>query len=327
VEYTNIIIDVLRVHFCAFLSIKTADPKGHYMKKTMQAYTFLIGAHISISDGFSGAITQGESIGCTCIQIFTKSNRQWHAKPINPEDAKLFKKKWKDSTISDVIAHSSYLINIGSPDTATAKKSTQALAEELDRCAQLGITYLVLHPGSRLDASPEETLTTIARNLDIALEASDPSTVVLLETMAGQGSTVGANLEQLAAIRKQVTNKKRIGFCVDTCHIFAAGYDFTTKAHYEAFWKHFDDVLGLNHLKAIHLNDSKKEFGSRVDRHEMIGKGKIGTEAFELLCNDPRFFNVVKIVETPKDSLEDDRKNIETLKGLLSKETKKKLGM
>lgn len=294
-------------------------------KKTIHTYAFLIGAHISISDGFSEAITQGESIGCTCMQIFTKSNRQWHAKTITDEEAQRFKKTWKDSSIKDVIVHSSYLINIGSPDARTAEKSTHALIEELHRCAQLGITYLVLHPGARLEGPEEECLKRIAHNLDKALEATPTTTKILLETMAGQGSTVGATFKQLATIRDQVTHKRRVGYCLDTCHIFAAGYEFDTEKTYEALWYEFDKTLGLEHLKAIHMNDSKSERGSHVDRHESIGKGKIGTAAFKLLVNDPRFFNIIKVVETPKASLEDDRENIETLRGLLSAQTKKKL--
>lgn len=296
-------------------------------KKTLHTYTFLIGAQMSISDGFSGAITQGESIGCTCIQIFTKSNRQWHAKKIDPTDAQLFKKTWKDSSIKDVIVHSSYLINIASPEAATAKKSTDALIEELERCAQLGITYLVLHPGARLHAVENDSLLKVAEHINAALAATQSSTTILLETMAGQGSTVGDTFEQLATIRKHVKDKKRVGFCVDTCHIFAAGYDFSTKKGYDALWEKFDKVLGLKNLKAIHMNDSKGPLGSHIDRHEAIGKGKIGKEAFSFIVNDPRFFDTIKVLETPKDSLVDDQKNIETLKSLLSKETKKMLGL
>lgn len=297
---------------------------GHTMNNSKQTKKkLLLGAHVSIAGGFKNAIERGESIGCTCIQIFTKSNKQWRAKPITEKEAHAFKAAWKSSSIEDIIVHSSYLINIGSPNPTVAKKSTEALTVELKRCEQLGIKHLVLHPGAHLASDEKESLERIARNLDLVFEQTSGSTMILLETMAGQGTMLGYTFEQLAHIYNHATNKGRIGYCFDTCHAYAAGYKFDTPEHYEAMWNDFDRMLGLHKLKAFHINDSKKDRGSRVDRHEDISKGKVGKKAFELLFNDPRFFNVPKILETPKESLEDDARNMETIKLLITDATKK----
>lgn len=280
----------------------------------------LIGAHMSISDGFDGAVQAGESIGCTAIQIFTHSNRQWHAAPLKDEAIEAFKGALKNSDIRRVIAHASYLLNVGSPKKAVRDKSIKALVMELDRCQALGIPHLVLHPGSALDGSPEECIDSIASALDEACEAMPGSTMILLENMAGQGSSIGATLEQLATIRAKTTHKKRIGFCIDTCHAFAAGYNLTTEAGYKKFWKEFDQIIGMEHLKAMHLNDSKKELGSKVDRHEHIGHGQLGKITFKLIMNDPALLDIPKILETPKDAtLADDVRNLATLRELIVK--------
>lgn len=270
------------------------------------------------------AIERGESIGCTAIQIFTKSNRQWHAKPITEKEAKGFSEAWKNSSISSIIAHASYLINIGSPQASIEHKSVHALGLEMERCNQLGIPYLVLHPGSHSNTDIEECLKRISHNLD-SLFKTIPHCSILLETMAGQGTNVGNSFEQLERIIKYSKHKNRLGVCLDTCHVFAAGYDISTEKGYHLVWEQFDKIIGLNKLKAIHMNDSKQGLGSRVDRHTDIGKGKLEKETFELLCNDKRFFDVPKILETPKDSLADDKRNMETLLGLLSKKTRKLL--
>ncbi len=292
----------------------------------------LLGAHMSISGGFEKAIERGISIGCTTIQIFTKSNRQWNANPITDEQAELFRSAVKESNIDPIVTHATYLINLGASDKTIAEKSTKALIKELERCALLGIPYLVLHPGSYGRGDEEACLERIAQNLDTALETDTGRTKILLEIMAGQGSSVCYTFEQLATIRRLSHHKQRLGVCIDTCHAFAAGYDFTTPHGYKAMWDEFDKLIGLNHLYAIHINDSKKELGSRVDRHEDIGKGKIGLEAFELLFNDPRFFDVPKILETPenkqeKDIMKDYVRNMRTIGKLLSEATKKKLSI
>jgi len=280
--------------------------------------SLLLGAHMSIAGGFEKSLERGESIGCTAIQIFTKSGRQWAAKKISPKEADLFLAKLKDTPIKTVVAHASYLINIGSPDNTTAKKSINALADELDRCNILNIPYLVLHPGSRLDSDENECLQRISDNLNEAMSKTSGKTMLLLETMAGQGSSIGNTFEQLAFIRSKSEFKSRVGVCLDTCHVFAAGYDFRTPALYKQMWQDFDAIIGKNHLKAIHLNDSKKELGSNVDRHEDIGKGKIGLEGFRLLINDKTLMHIPKILETPKkNGLEEDVANIKTIKDLI----------
>ncbi len=292
---------------------------------TKKKRRLLLGAHMSIAGGLDQAIFRGESIGCTTIQIFTKSNRQWAAKKLTTVDIENFKTAQKESDISPVVAHSSYLINLGSPKKDISKKSTKALAIELQRCEELGIPYLVLHPGSCLASSEEKCIEQIAQNLDKALALAPGKTMVLLETMAGQGSIIGYTFEQIAEIIKLTSNKKRVGACLDTCHVFAAGYEFDSKKKYKAMWDNFDATIGLKKLKAIHINDSEKACGTRVDRHADIGKGKISLEAFKLLFNDPRFFDIPKLLETPKESLTDDQRNINTIKKLLTPSTKKDL--
>ena len=285
----------------------------------------LLGAHMSTEGGREKALERGASINCTAIQIFTKSNRQWLDKPITKEEGALFKKTQKECDIKYVVAHASYLINIGSPKPDVESKSITALTKELDRCDMLGIPYLVLHPGSRLTSNLRDCIEQIAAGIDIALADSKGTTMVLLETMAGQGTGVGSTFEEVAHIRRLTKHKSRVGVCLDTCHIFAAGYKFSTKATYKQTWDTFNKIIGLEHLKAIHINDSKKECGSKVDRHEEIGKGKIGLKAFELLFNDPRLFSIPKILETPKSCLADDAQNMKIIRGLLSPVTKKPL--
>lgn len=291
-------------------------------------HTLLLGAHMSIAGGFEKAIERGESIGCTTIQIFTKSNRQWRAKNIELSDANKFKQALKASSIKIVVAHATYLINLGSPNNETRDKSVNALTQELQRCDLLGIPYLILHPGSHLNADKNTCISQIAAGIDkVFAEIPNTTTKLLLETMAGQGSSVGHTFEQIAKIIQLSSSKKRLGVCLDTCHVFAAGYNFGSYEQYNAMWDLFEKTIGLNKLKTIHINDSKKECGSRVDRHENIGKGKISLEAFSLLLNDERFFDIPKILETPKDNLEDDVKNITTLKALILKKNKQLLSM
>jgi deoxyribonuclease IV len=280
--------------------------------------TVLLGAHMSIEGGFHKALERGGSIGCTAIQIFTKSNRQWHAKPITEEEALLFKKTLKKTTISYVMAHASYLINLASDKEETRNKAISALIIELERCHLLGIPHLVLHPGSHIKQGEDVGLLHIIAGINSALKDSKNKTMILLETMAGQGSSLGTTFEQLATIRKGVAQKERIGVCLDTCHIFAAGYSFRSEKEYKDLWKNFNDTIGINHLKAIHMNDSKKEYNSRVDRHEDIGKGQIGNKGFSFLMNDSALDHVPKILETPKENPEDDLRNMERLNNLIS---------
>jgi len=290
----------------------------------MSTHRLLLGAHMSIAGGIEKAFERGASIACSAIQIFTKSNRQWGAKALTQQECDAFKAAQKTTGI-DVVAHATYLINIGSPDTKVRAASIHALAIEVERCAQLGIPSLILHPGSHLGFGEQECLERIINGLDEVLEKDTSRVHILLETMAGQGSSVCSSFEHIAFILKHSRHAHRLGVCLDTCHVFAAGYDFTTPQKYKDFWHMFDTTIGGNYLKAMHVNDSKKPCGARVDRHEEIGHGHIGLEGFKLLMNDSRLFDVPKILETPKDTLPEYRHNMDVLIGLLSRDTKKKL--
>lgn len=281
----------------------------------------LLGAHMSIAGGVHNAIARGESIGCTAIQIFTKSNRQWHAAPLKAEEIQLFKEAVKNSKLidkKDIVVHAAYLINIATADKEMRAKSIDGLAKELERCEQLDIPWLVLHPGARGEADEESSVSLIAQALDEVLEKAKGHTTILLETMAGQGSSMCSTFEQIAAVLKQVQHKSRVGVCIDTCHIFAAGYDI--KDHYTAVMKKFEDVVGLDKLHAIHINDSKKGCGSRVDRHADVGEGEIGLALFKELFNDPRLAGIPKILETPEtsdDVMKDYARNMAVIRKLV----------
>lgn len=278
----------------------------------------LLGAHMSIAGGYYKAIERGHSIGCTTIQIFTQSNRQWATKKVNQEEAMLFKETASKLKIKPIISHASYLINLASSREETRAQSIHALIEEMKRCTQLGIPFVVLHPGSNNAIKKEEGLDLIVSGINRVLQSSSHlhAPMILLETMAGQGGALCSKFEDIAYILNNVPQK--LGVCVDTCHIFAAGYDIKTEDSYKKTWKQFDAIVGLENLKAIHLNDSKKECGSRVDRHEHIGKGKLGDTAFSLIMNDKNFAHIPKILETPKgDDLSNDLHNIHHLINLL----------
>ncbi len=288
--------------------------RNHGKKKDI-----LLGAHVSAANGLDKAIDRAEAINANCIQIFTKSNRQWKAKEITKETINLLLAKQKKSNVQVIVAHAAYLINLGSQNDEVVTKSIQSLAQELQRCEQLHIPFLVLHPGStRFDNDIPQSLHFIAQNINTALTESKTQHVTLLvETMAGQGKNLGYTFEQLATILQHVEQKNRIGVCFDTCHAFVAGYKFDTPENYLALWKHFDQTIGLSKLKVFHINDSKKEYKSRVDRHEHIGQGKIPQTSFQFIMQDKQFKHIPKILETPKENETDDIKNIETLKKLL----------
>lgn len=288
----------------------------------MPTTKMLLGAHVSIAGGFDQAIERGEKIGATCIQIFTKSNRQWNSKPITPQDVSDFLTAQKNSSIKQVVAHASYLINLSSATAATRDKSQGALIDELQRCEMLQIPYLVLHPGTYPTKDHNSaTLKEIAQSINHIFAAVKPKhTTLLLETMAGQGSVVGSTLQELAQILEHVHNKKHIGLCLDTCHLFAAGFNVVDKKTYQELWHAIENTCGVNIVKVIHVNDSKKECGSHVDRHEHIGHGKINPEFFRLLMNDTKLHDVAKILETPKDGDDEtrsDKENLEKLKSYL----------
>jgi deoxyribonuclease-4 len=279
----------------------------------------LLGAHTSISGGFTNAIKEGTLLDCTAIQIFTHSNRQWTVKPLSSEQIDAFLEAKSQSPIRSVIAHAGYLLNIAAADAKVRQQSLDTLIHELERCRDLEIKYLVLHPGARLTNPLNEALARVSQALNHALEAVPGNTTILLENMAGQGSVLGSTLEELALMHSNVEQRSRIGFCIDTCHAFAAGFQINTKMGYEAFLKNVDEILGLNNIHALHLNDSQKECGSRVDRHANIGEGKIGLELFSLIMNDVRLMHTSKIIETPyqENALADYAKNLEILKSLI----------
>jgi deoxyribonuclease IV len=288
------------------------------MKKSLN-HELLIGAHLSISKGLDDVFRQADELGCTTLQLFTKSGRQWHAKPLTDEEIAVFKAAHKAHNHMPLVAHASYLINIGSPDATLAHKSTAALAQELERCEQLGIHYLVLHPGSHRDTDTESCLERVAHNLTTVLKKVPGSAMILLETMAGQGSTVGSNFEELGAILKKANHNPRLGICLDTCHVFAAGYEITTPMGYVKMWHEFDAQIGRHALKVIHMNDSQKPLGSHVDRHCDIGTGAIGNAGFRLIMQDVTLAHIPKVLETPKESLDDDARNLDALRKLAEK--------
>ena len=281
----------------------------------------MFGDNMSIAGGLYKALERGGKINCRTIQIFTKNNNQWKAKKIPDKELLRFHSFYNKSRISPVVAHDSYLINLASPDPVLHRKSIDAFFIEMERCEKLGNSYLVFHPGAHVGSGEKAGLKKIAQSINLLLKKGKGFKVsLLLETTAGQGTTLGYKFDHLAEIIKMVRQKKSIGVCVDTCHIFAAGYDITTPKGYKKTFETFNKMIGLDKLKVIHLNDSRKELGSRVDRHEHIGKGFLGLKPFQFLVNDKRFVDIPKILETPKGpDLKEDVENLKVLKGLIKK--------
>ena len=278
----------------------------------------MIGAHTSISGGVSTSIDRAEKLGFTAIQIFTKNNSQWNAKPLSNMEIEHFRDRLDESHIKFIQAHDSYLINLCAKDKDLLKKSRKSFSEELERCEQLGIPYLNLHPGSHGGQGEDDGLAIIAESINIVHEKEKASNVsTMLETTAGQGTSLGYRFEHLRKIIDMVDTPERMSVCIDTAHIFAAGYDITSLKKYKQVMREFDDIVGLDLLKAFHMNDSKKELGSRVDRHEHIGKGYIGKSGFKNIMSDRKIANVPKILETPKGKRQlEDLKNIKFLLSL-----------
>ena len=279
-----------------------------------------LGAHMSIAGGFERAIERGLKVGCQTIQIFSKSNNQWQAPAITPEQAARFQQAVGDSGVGPVFAHDAYLINVGSPNPKVYGQSKDALKREVERATLLGLAFVVMHPGAHTGSGEEECLKRIAQTVAWVLDQTKGSSVrILYENAAGQGSTVGYSFEHLATLIKLTGRNDRVGVCLDTCHLFAAGYDIRTPDGYAKTIADLDRIVGLKWIQAVHLNDSKKELGSRVDRHEHIGKGRIGLEAFRCLLNDPRLNRVPMVLETPKDEeCAEDVMNLKVLRGLLN---------
>ncbi len=279
----------------------------------------LLGAHVSISGGVSRAPGRAGSLSINAFQIFTKNSNQWAGKPISREEAAAFREGLQEGGFERVIAHSDYLINPASANDVTASRSVESLKNELDRCLLLGIGLLVMHPGSHGGTGEHRGIDRLAAALSDVLAENDGVTL-LLETTAGQGNGIGNSFEQLAEIIEGSGVGHRIGICYDTCHTFAAGYDIRTRDAYEQTMDSFGRLLGIERLRAFHLNDSKKGLGSRVDRHQHIGWGELGLEAFRMIMNDARFRDVPKIIETPKEGSPEvyDRINLDTLLGLVT---------
>jgi deoxyribonuclease IV len=281
----------------------------------------LLGAHMSIAGGVYNALLDGKKVDCDAIQIFTKSSRQWASKPYTRDEIEQFAINRKETGISTIIAHDSYLLNLGSPDGGLRKRSVNAFIDELERCEILGVSNLVAHPGAHVGAGEAQGIKTIAKSLDeIHKACPDYKVKVTLEITAGQGSNLGYRFEQIGEIIERTKQGDQLKVCFDTEHAFAAGYDIRTREGYERTFTEFDEIIGLERLAAFHLNDSKKEFHSRVDRHEHIGKGHIGVQAFRLLMNDKRFWGLPMCLETPKGpDLKEDRKNLTLLRRLIAR--------
>lgn len=285
----------------------------------------ILGAHQSIAGGYYKAVEAAARCGCDCVQLFTKNNNQWRAKPLVDDDAEKFQAALKRLNISHPLSHDCYLINLAAAGDDLWQKSIDAFAIELERAERLGIPYVVTHPGAFTTTSEAEGLDRIVAALDeVHARVGELKVSTLLENTAGQGSNLGWRFEHLASIIDRVKHPERVAVCIDTCHLFAAGYAFSTESDYKATMKELDKLIGIKLVKAIHLNDSKRELGSRVDRHEHIGQGKIGLEGFRLLLNDSRFAKVPMYLETPKENAEGepdgerlDRENLEVLRGLV----------
>lgn len=264
-----------------------------------------IGAHVSASGGIENAPENANKIGATAFAVFTKNQRQWTAKPFSEKSIMAFQENCRKYAYQahQVLPHDSYLINLGHPEKEALQKSRNAFLDEMLRCKQLGLDRLNFHPGSHLKKTTEEhCLTTIAESVNWALKQTK-GVIAVIENTAGQGTNLGFSFYQLKSIIDQVEDKSRVGICIDTCHAYSAGYDIKTKAGFEKVFQEFDDVVGFEYLKGMHFNDSKKELGSRVDRHESLGKGTIGLELFKCIMNDTRFDGIPMVLETPDSDI------------------------
>ena len=281
----------------------------------------LLGAHMSVAGGCHKAVEAAARYGMDCVQIFTKNNNQWACRPLTGDDAARFRDALDEHAIRRPCGHASYLINLASPEPGLWQKSLDAFVVELQRAEALGLLGLVIHPGSYVDSSEEQGLRQIVRALDRALARTDGMQVeVWLETTAGQGSSLGHRFEHLQYLLDEVASNERLGVCMDSCHLFAAGYPLGSAAEYEQTMEQFDRIVGLDRVRAFHLNDSKRPLGSRVDRHEHIGEGELGLKPFRRILNDPRFADLPMYLETPKgerDGRDLDAMNLATLRSLL----------
>jgi deoxyribonuclease-4 len=272
----------------------------------------LFGAHMSIAGGHHNALLAARKLGCDTVQLFTKNSNQWNAKELAPEDIRAFRRTLRQTRLRPAISHDSYLINLASPDDALYRRSIEAFLIEMERAEYLGLRYLVTHPGCHMEAGEEAGLARVARALDeVQRRCPGFKVQVLLETTAGQGSSLGYRFEHLAKILALVADPDRYGVCFDTCHVFAAGYGLAPLAEYQATMRLFDRLVGLRRIKVFHVNDSLRPQGSRVDRHAHIGKGHLGLEPFRMLVNDRRFRNRPMVLETPKEG--DKRQTVDAI--------------
>jgi len=281
-----------------------------------------LGAHESIAGGLHRAFDRAQSVGCETVQIFVKSNRSWAVRPLTEAEIARFKEKAAESDIHPVVAHASYLLNLATPDEELWRRSRDTLIVELERCEALGIPSLVLHPGSHVGAGEKAGLTRVAQALgEVHAATSGFGARILLETTAGQGTNLGYRFEQLARLLETTAQGERLGVCLDTAHVFAAGYELRTPQEYEATMTALDRIVGLGRLEAVHLNDSKGDLGSHKDRHEHIGRGLIGLEGFRNVVNDPRLAALPGLLETPKgDDLCEDKENLALLRSLVDQD-------
>jgi deoxyribonuclease-4 len=274
---------------------------------------------MSIAGGVDIAFDRGEQVGCEAMQIFTKSNNQWRARPLREQEIARYHERQTETGITPVVSHASYLLNLGTPDDNLWEKSYQSLLVEMERCDTLSIPYLVIHPGAHVGSGTEAGLRRVADALDrVARERPDLQVMVCIEGTAGQGTTLCHRFEEIAELFSLVSEPERLGVCLDTCHLFAAGYELRNPAGYEETITRFNDLLGLHRLKVWHFNDSKKGLASRVDRHMHIGEGELGLEPFRLILNDPRFSDLPGLLETPKSpDMHEDVENLKRLKDLI----------
>ncbi len=282
----------------------------------------LLGAHMSIAGGIPKAVERAVNAGCTVLQIFVKNASQWQGRVPSTEEVQAFREACRDAGLTAVVGHDSYLINLASPDDALWERSIEALIDEIGRATALGLDDLVVHPGAHAGSGEEQGLERIVRAIDRIHDRVGPdSTRIALETTAGQGTSIGHRFEHLRDILGGVREPDRLGVCFDSCHVFAAGYDFRTPETWERTLQEFDCVVGLDRLRVLHLNDSRRELGSRVDRHQHIGEGEIGSRGFCLIMNERRLGGRPKILETPKgDDGEEDRRNLATLRGMVGRQ-------
>jgi deoxyribonuclease-4 len=275
---------------------------------------------MSISGGVDTAFDRGAQIGCDAMQIFTKNNNQWRAAPLKEDAVERYHRRQAETGITPVVAHASYLLNLATPDDALWRKSIDALLIELERCEVLYIPYLIIHPGSHMESGEDAGIARIAEALNLAHERlPDVQVKITLETTAGQGTNLGYRFEQLAAMIEGTEARDRLTVCYDTCHTLAAGYDFRTPEGYAEVFKQFDEVIGLDRLTVFHFNDSKKDMGSRIDRHAHIGEGEVGLDGFRHILNDPRFQETPMLLETPKSKdMHEDVENLARLRALIT---------